>query len=295
MVKEKDPKSITFMMVSDGNTKTYSLPKRMVQGLVGLAAVVVIAMVAVLVQVGINGQLTSSEQAELDTLRAKNIEQQEQINVLAQKANALQADVNRIHSLEEEMRQLTNTPTSEPVSRSGIERPMTGVMPSSMRAGADINSVAGKMNTLAYSLQASETNLKQMHAILQDRYNSLMTSPSGTPAHGEFSSYYGSRWGRLHAGIDIANDVGTPINATAAGVVVSSGWEGAYGYCVTIDHGNGMTTLYGHCSELLVSEGTRVKKGQVIALMGNTGRSTGPHVHYEVHIDGVAVNPASYL
>lgn len=295
MTETKEPKSITFMMISDGNTKTYNLSKRMLQGLVGLIAVVVIAMVTVLIQVGINGQLTTSEQAELDTLRAKNIEQQEQINVLAQKANALQADVNRIHSLEEEMRQLTNTPTSEPVSRSGIERPMIGTAMMSMRAGADINSVAGKMNTISYSLQTSETNLREMHAILQDRYNSMMTSPSGAPAQGDFSSYYGARWGRLHAGIDIANDVGTPITATAAGVVSSSGWEGAYGYCVTIDHGNGMTTLYGHCSELLVSAGTRVKKGQVIARMGNTGRSTGPHVHYEVHIDGVAVNPVSYL
>lgn len=295
MAENKGSKSITFMMVSDGNTRTYSLSRRMVQGLVGLAAVIVIALAVVLVQVGINGQLSSSEQAELDTLRAKNIEQQEQINVLAQKANALQADVNRIHSLEEEMRQLTNTPTSEPVSRSGIERPMIGAAMPSMRAGADIGSVAGKMNTLAYSLQTSETNLKEMYAILKDRYDSMMTSPSGTPAQGEFSSYYGSRWGRIHAGIDIANDVGTPIVATAAGVVSSSGWEGAYGYCVTVDHGNGMTTLYGHCSELLVSAGTRVKKGQVIALMGNTGRSTGPHVHYEVHIDGIAVNPASYL
>lgn len=295
MVTNKEPKSITFMMVSDGNTKTYSLPKRMVQGLVGLVAVIVIAMVAVLVQVGINGHLTESEQAELDTLRAKNIEQQEQINVLAQKANALQADVNRIHSLEEEMRQLTNTPTSDQVSRSGIERPMIGATVPSMRAGADLGAVAGKMNTISYSLQTSETNLKEMYAILKDRYDSMMTSPSGVPAEGEFSSYYGARWGRLHAGVDIANDIGTPIVATAAGVVASSGWSGGYGYCVTIDHGNGMKTLYGHCSELLVSAGTRVKKGQVIALMGNTGRSTGPHVHYEVHIDGVAVNPVSYL
>lgn len=282
------------MMISDGVTKTYSLSKRMMQGLVGIVGVIMIGMLAVLIQVGVNGQLSSSDKAELEALRTKNIEQQEQINVLAQKANALQADVNRIHSLEAEMRQLTNTPSSEPVSRSGIERP-TNAIPSVIRAGSSIENVSDKMNTLEYSLKSSETNLKQMHAILQERYNSLIARPTGVPAAGEISSYYGSRWGRLHAGLDIAGDVGTPITATAAGVVTLSSWNGAYGYCVEIDHGNGMATLYGHCSELLVSEGTRVKKGQVIALMGNTGRSTGPHVHYEVHIDGVPVNPASYL
>ncbi len=293
MVNEKEQKRVTFMMISDGTTKTYSLSKRMMQSLVGIVGLIIVGMLAMLVQVGINGQLNSSDKAELDALRAKNIEQQEQINVLAQKANALQADVNRIHALEAEMRQLTNTPTSDAVSRSGFRRP-TVEMPSFL-TGADVHNVGDKMSAIEYSLKSSEMNLKQMHIILEDRYNTRITRPTGVPARGEISSQYGSRWGRLHAGLDVANDVGTPVVATAAGVVTMSEWYGSYGYCVMVDHGNGTETLYGHCNELLVSEGTRVKRGQAIATMGNTGRSTGPHVHYEVLVDGVAVNPANYL
>lgn len=293
MVNEKEQKSVTFMMISDDTTKTYSLSKRMLRSLVGIVGLIIVGMLAMLVQVGINGQLSSSDKAELDALRAKNIEQQEQINVLAQKANALQADVNRIHALEAEMRQLTNTPTSDVVSRSGFRRPSVEIP--SFLTGADVHHVGDRMSAIEYSLKSSEMNLKQMHIILEDRYNMRITRPTGTPARGEISSQYGSRWGRLHAGLDVANDIGTPIVATAAGVVTMSEWNGAYGYCVMVDHGNGMETLYGHCDELLVSEGTKVKRGQTIALMGNTGRSTGPHVHYEVIVDGVPVNPASYL
>lgn len=293
MVNEKEQNRVTLMMISDGKTKEYSLSKRTMQGLVGIVGLIIIGMLAMLVQVGINGQLSSSDKAELEALRAKNIEQQEQINVLAQKANDLQADVNRIHALEAEMRQLTNTPTSDAVSRSGLRRP--NVSFPSFLTGSDVSSIGDSMSAIEYDLKSSETNLKEMHAVLEDRYNMQVKRPKGIPARGQISSHYGSRWGRLHAGLDVANSVGTPIVATASGVVTMSEWHGAYGYCVTVDHGNGIKTLYGHCQRLLVSKGAKVKKGQKIATMGNTGRSTGPHVHYEVIVNGRPVNPASYL
>lgn len=293
MVNEKEQNRVTLMMISDGKTKEYSLSKRTMQGLVGIVGLIIIGMLTMLVQVGINGQLSSSDKAELEALRAKNIEQQEQINVLAQKANDLQADVNRIHALEAEMRQLTNTPTSDAVSRSGLRRP--NVSFPSFLTGADVNSVGDSMSAIEYDLKSSEMNLKEMHSVLEERYNMQVKRPKGVPARGQISSHYGSRWGRLHAGLDVANSVGTPIVATAAGVVTMSEWHGAYGYCVTVDHGNGIKTLYGHCQRLLVPKGAKVKKGQKIATMGNTGRSTGPHVHYEVIVNGRPVNPASYL
>ena len=100
----------------------------------------------------------------------------------------------------------------------------------------------------------------------------------------------------FHPGIDIANDMGTPIVATADGVVTTAGWnDGGYGNMVDIDHGNGMSTLYGHNSELAVSAGQTVSKGQVIAYAGSTGNSTGPHVHFEVRVNGDPVNPLNYL
>lgn len=122
--------------------------------------------------------------------------------------------------------------------------------------------------------------------------------PSIWPTTGVVSSPYGLRWGGsdFHPGMDIANDMGTPIVATADGVVEYAGWNsGGYGNMVDIDHGNGIMTRYGHASQVVVSTGQSVKRGQVIAYMGSTGFSTGPHVHYEVHVNGQRVNPISYL
>ena len=122
--------------------------------------------------------------------------------------------------------------------------------------------------------------------------------PSIWPTTGVVTSPYGLRWGGtdFHPGMDIANDMGTPIVATADGVVDYAGWNaGGYGNMVDIDHGNGIMTRYGHASQVVVSTGQHVKRGQLIAYMGSTGFSTGPHVHYEVHVNGNRVNPISYL
>jgi murein DD-endopeptidase MepM/ murein hydrolase activator NlpD len=100
---------------------------------------------------------------------------------------------------------------------------------------------------------------------------------------------------RMHAGVDIPGPVGTPIYATADGVVAESGRRGGYGNCIEINHGKGIATRYGHMSKLLVDANTRVRRGQLIGLMGSTGRSTGSHLHYEVRIDGHAVNPLPFL
>jgi murein DD-endopeptidase MepM/ murein hydrolase activator NlpD len=99
----------------------------------------------------------------------------------------------------------------------------------------------------------------------------------------------------MHAGVDIPGPVGTPIYATADGMVDHADRQGGYGNMVEIDHGKGIATRYGHLSKILVSDGQKVTRGQLIALMGSTGRSTGPHLHYEVRIDGHAVNPVPFL
>lgn len=96
---------------------------------------------------------------------------------------------------------------------------------------------------------------------------------------------------KFHAGIDLAAPTGTPIVATAAGVVASADWYGGYGLCVTVDHQNGYVTLYGHMSQINVGVGQRVQPGQPLGRVGSTGSSTGPHLHYELRRDGYAVNP----
>ena len=121
------------------------------------------------------------------------------------------------------------------------------------------------------------------------------TGPYIYPTKGTITSRFGPRWGRMHYGVDIANNTGTAIYASDGGKVTSAGWENSYGYVVRINHGANVTTVYAHCSKLLVSVGEKVYQGQKIALMGSTGNSTGPHLHFEVRINGVAKNPLNYL
>jgi murein DD-endopeptidase MepM/ murein hydrolase activator NlpD len=99
----------------------------------------------------------------------------------------------------------------------------------------------------------------------------------------------------MHTGIDFRGDLGEPIHATAAGTVTIAGWSGGYGKMVEINHGNGLATRYGHLSEIDVSVGQSVRIGEIVGKLGSTGRSTGPHVHYETRVDGEAVNPQKFL
>lgn len=114
-------------------------------------------------------------------------------------------------------------------------------------------------------------------------------------SRGKFSSPFGRRWGRMHSGVDWSMPVGSPIKAADGGRVELSERDGAYGYCIIINHGNGLKTLYAHNSKLLVKPGDKVYKGQLIAKSGNTGRSTGPHLHFEVIKNGSHQNPLKYF
>jgi LysM repeat protein len=135
-----------------------------------------------------------------------------------------------------------------------------------------------------------------------DGPNTLFDGPVSTqgwiwPTKGVFSSGFGWRWGRMHKGIDVANNVGTPIVAAKAGRVVFSGWhDGGYGYLVTLAHADGSRSLYGHNSRLMVQVGQDVEQGSLISQMGSTGRSTGPHLHFEIHPPSAgAANPLQFL
>jgi murein DD-endopeptidase MepM/ murein hydrolase activator NlpD len=112
---------------------------------------------------------------------------------------------------------------------------------------------------------------------------------------GSYSSGFKVRWGRMHKGVDWSTPIGTTVFASSDGVVASAGYRNGYGYCVYINHPDGRQTRYAHLSEVLVSQGQSVSQGQTIAKSGNTGRSTGPHVHFEILINGVQVNPLEYL
>ncbi|AUS97461.1 hypothetical protein CDQ84_06535 [Clostridium thermosuccinogenes] len=156
-------------------------------------------------------------------------------------------------------------------------------------------------------------NLQKLNAVKSDKLEKLAETekklkdymdsmPTLWPTTGEVSSQFGSRkdpiatWKKsFHTGLDIAADYGADIKASASGKVIMAGRTEVYGNTIEIDHGHGITTFYGHASRLLVKEGQTVKKGEVIAKVGSTGRSTGSHLHFEIRINGNAVDPLEYL
>ncbi|MFO7815395.1 MAG: M23 family metallopeptidase [Halanaerobiales bacterium] len=125
----------------------------------------------------------------------------------------------------------------------------------------------------------------------KDRLEKMLVAPVDS----RISSYYGKRWGRIHEGVDYAVNIGTSVRAASAGRVVYSGWSNGYGYTVIIEHRKGLRTLYAHNSKLLVNVGEWVERNEVISKSGNTGNSTGPHLHFEVRVNSRAVNPLNYL
>jgi murein DD-endopeptidase MepM/ murein hydrolase activator NlpD len=154
------------------------------------------------------------------------------------------------------------------------------------------------------SLQAESDAITKFLAGLQANQSSLPQSGSHQlhrPVPGAITSGFGSRlhpilgYTRPHTGVDMHASAGTPIEAAASGTVVMAGWNGGYGNCVIIDHGNGLATLYGHQSRLAVSVGDHVSTGQVIGYVGSTGLATGPHLHFEVRKFGTPVDPTPYL
>lgn len=158
-----------------------------------------------------------------------------------------------------------------------------------------------EIQILVDKLSYTEKELEDFIVEIEDRFEYLETVPDLWPTYGRLTSTFGLRKDPFgsgttyHKGIDIANSVGTNIIASAKGVVTFTGYKSSYGYTVIIDHNNEYETLYAHLSKILVSVGDTVEKGQIIAKMGNTGRSTGPHLHFEIHKYGSAINPLSVL
>jgi murein DD-endopeptidase MepM/ murein hydrolase activator NlpD len=171
---------------------------------------------------------------------------------------------------------------------------------------AELAKIQNNRKALEEALDALERTSREMESRIRDYQENRSGPALGTgrlawPCSGRITSPFGWRFHpvlhkqKFHSGIDISAGMGTPVCAADSGVVIVSGWNGGYGKMVVIDHGNRISTLYGHNSVLRVNVGDRVTQGQVIALSGSTGLSTGPHVHFEVRVDGRPVNPLSYL
>jgi murein DD-endopeptidase MepM/ murein hydrolase activator NlpD len=227
------------------------------------------------------------------------------------------------------------TPTLTAPSPSAAEFEASGSTPGMVRFGDTLEGIAQRYNVSVDQLMQLNPELRQSPLVVGRRlrvpssapntrrqtllslrpsasggiswpdtpdYSPSETQPSTArrwlwPTRGVFTSPYGWRWGRMHKGIDIANSVGTPIVAAQSGRVTFAGWDdGGYGYLVEITHEDGARSLYAHHSRILVQVGEEVVQGQQIGLMGSTGRSTGPHLHFEIHAPGLgAINPMQLL
>ena len=243
---------------------------------------------------------------ETAQLREANRIQQEQILQIAKKTSALGQEVDALQRPEDGLRALVGAPLAEADSAAaaGEAAPApTGGAPHALTT----DEVGEALTMLEERIAARRSSLGQLAVTMQKDVpgassflgdDTPVTTPTGWPTDGFISSGYGLRWNgaEFHQGIDIAAEMGTPIVATADGVVTLAGWNaGGYGNMVDIDHGSGVSTRYGHASAVVVTPGQRVRRGQIIAYVGSTGHSTGPHLHYEVRLSGQPVNPSSYL
>ncbi|MBI2336001.1 MAG: peptidoglycan DD-metalloendopeptidase family protein [Deltaproteobacteria bacterium] len=157
-----------------------------------------------------------------------------------------------------------------------------------------------KIDEMAEFASRLEERINEVYTASQEKISFWSTTPSHWPVQGWVTSEFGMRYNpfggyRFHEGLDIAAPVGTSILAPSDGIIIMSKYDSGYGNSVIIDHGYGVTTRYAHASALFVTEGDRVMRGQKIAAVGSTGSSTGPHLHYEVKVDGISTNPMNYI
>lgn len=203
---------------------------------------------------------------------------------------------------------VTRMPSSEFMIREpqlGVEAPVpdekSGELGVSRETSRDFASLSVRIDRALRQSQLREQGVLQLWDSLSERQSLLLSTPSIKPARGWFTSRFGYRVDpftnrpEMHAGLDMAAPSGTPVYAPADGVVSYVGYDGGYGKLVSIDHGYGVITRFGHNSRVFVEQGQKVRRWDVISAVGSTGRSTGAHLHYEVRIHGIAVDPVNYI
>jgi murein DD-endopeptidase MepM/ murein hydrolase activator NlpD len=236
--------------------------------------------------------------------------QREQIQKFAGEINALKAELLALNNFEKKIRIIANIEKSDDSENmfgvgGSIPEDLDAQIPLKEKHNSLIRDMHEQVEELSSASESQQEEFKSLLKSLEDQQNLLASTPAIRPVSRGEKSWITSRFGyrkspftgrrEFHKGYDISSHKGTPILATADGVITFSGKKGLMGNMVVIDHGHGMITRYGHCQKTLKKRGDKVKRWEPIALMGNTGRSTGPHVHYEVHLNGIPVNPEKYI
>jgi len=252
-------------------------------------------------------KLQGSE-TELVKLRRESKIRKIQVEKFAQQVKNFETEMVRLERFEKKLRVITaleNSPRS--IEKNwGVGGPYgfsTNSFTTAMGWGAAnmVERLSNRLDHLGKQAKIQSISFQELDNFFKNQKSLLSSTPSIWPTRGWVTSGFGFRKSPFtglrekHEGWDIAARNGAPVRTTADGVVVVEGREYGYGNLVEIDHGYGLVTRYGHNSKHLVKVGDRVKRGQVVVLVGNTGRSTGPHLHYEVLLNGVPVNPKNYI
>jgi murein DD-endopeptidase MepM/ murein hydrolase activator NlpD len=304
-------KRYTVLFIDDkGNPVRESLvSKRSIRMLASLAVILIgLCVTGAYRFVHMQNELAGKNDliAEIEQQKNEIEGQRIQLQSFAHEINDLKASLVTLNSFESKIRIMANLehrPDKASLFAMGGSMPedLDADLPLSQDHDRLVRAMHDQIEHVQQASSAQGTSFKALIKSLESKRNLLASTPSIRPANGWYSSQFGYRispfTGRkaMHKGLDIANTEGTKIIAPADGVVTFAGKKWLIGNVVQIDHGHGITTRFGHASQLLIHKGDRVKRGDVIALMGNTGRSTGPHLHYEVRLNGVPVNPLKYI
>ncbi len=292
----------TIVVVPQGSsaTKIFELSQTALK-LVGSLAIAIGAAVLLL---GYGMVRRSVDMARAERLEQENTDLAGDLDRIRGRVSTLSDSIASLEKRDVQVRLLANLDPIDPdVRAAGIGGPggrgapetPSELLGRSEEVRVNLEALIRRANLLSSSFREAADSLAR-HA---DR---LASTPSIMPTSGWLSSAFSRmrthpilHYARAHEGIDVTAPMGAPIEAPASGTVTQAGWEAGYGNVVVIDHGYGITTRFAHASRLLVRRGDRVKRGDRIALVGNTGLSTGPHLHYEVHVNGRPVNPRRYI
>ena len=294
---------LTLMLVPgrSGNIRRFSVRRRLLRNYAVGVAVLALGIVAMSVDY-VRVRLSIGE---LGRMRVETRAQRDQLETYASRIEELSQTLTSLRRFDHKLRVITNLDPGDGLPLTGLggiegEGLESHHLSGLTRAQRDAR-IMESMDRLAEIGEEQEESFKELIAHLENQTAKLSHTPSISPTKGWITSGFGYRVSpfttrrELHRGIDIAGRNGTPILAPAEGRVRYTGPDRGLGNTVILRHGYGIESVFGHLSEILVKPGEKVKRGQEIARMGNSGRSTGPHLHYQVTVNGVAVNPRNYM
>jgi murein DD-endopeptidase MepM/ murein hydrolase activator NlpD len=242
--------------------------------------------------------------SENRVLRQENERLRSQVRLVQARVAHIAATLDRVEGLDAKLRGAACEPQASrslaigPVGKREDERPPATAAPAPV---ATAGGSAPALAVLESAATRQESSLRALHEYFEDQHASLASAPSVWPTRGWVTSDFGVRVDPytaervMHRGLDIATPQGQAVYAPSDATVTFAGTENGYGKVVVLDHGFGISTRYGHLSQIDVRAGQRVSRGARVASVGNTGRSTGPHLHYEVLVNGIAENPRKFL